>query len=380
MDAHEQGQEHVLGILADPGAPTALGRWLETSERLAEQLAEETGRRWRVEVVSRSLPTDEKGRIPVPEIAREPIREHGWDCVVLVTDLPRREKWTPLIANYSTEVRAGMVSVPALGALFTRRRALDAISHLVVQHIGPTAEGTGTESQDADSEGGDGEHDNAVAGVGPSAGGMQASHDRIDEHIALLGIRGRVRLLAGMVRANRPWVMVPSLSPAIAGAAAGAAFGIFYSNIWMLADAFGLLRMVVVGVLAVLAMIVWLIVDNGLWERHSDVGSREQAMIANTATMITISIAVACMYLLLFAATLVAAGAVIPPAEMQRMLGHPVSFGDYASLAWLAASMGTIAGALGSGLADEEMVRQAAYSRRELQRRQREGREAADHI
>ncbi|MBP2366780.1 hypothetical protein JOF36_002476 [Pseudonocardia parietis] len=34
-----------------------------------------------------------------------------------------------------------------------------------------------------------------------------------------------------MVRANRPWRLVPNLSLAIAGAAAGAAFGVFYSNI-----------------------------------------------------------------------------------------------------------------------------------------------------
>ncbi|MBW0100882.1 hypothetical protein [Pseudonocardia sp. KRD291] len=43
---------------------------------------------------------------------------------------------------------------------------------------------------------------------------------------------GGLGLLAGRVRADRPWRLVPSLSPTIAGAAAGAAFGILYSNIW----------------------------------------------------------------------------------------------------------------------------------------------------
>lgn len=78
-----------------------------------------------------------------------------------------------------------------------------------------------------------------------------------------------MRLLAGMVKANRPWRLVPSLSPAMAGAAAGAAFGIFYSSIWLLADAFIVPRLLLVNALALAAMIAWLIIDNGLWVRAS---------------------------------------------------------------------------------------------------------------
>lgn len=371
------GDCYVLGLLADPGVPARIGAWLEESDRLAERLTRGTGDRWRVELVSRRLRLDEDGQIPVIDVAREEMAEQEWDAAVLVTDLPRRAEGVPIMADYSTTARVGMLSVPGLGAVRTRRRALAAISHLVAEHINP-GETTRQRSQHAEDgpespgTGGPSDEESREARRLPRPLAHVASSDgAVDEHITLVGLRGRVRLMAGMVRANRPWTLVPSLSPAIAGAAAGAAFGVFYSNIWMLADALSVLRLLLVGALALFAMITWLIVDNGLWERRSDVGTREQAVIANTATVTTISVAVAYMYLLLFIVTLGSALVVIPGAEMGRNLGHTASFGDYASLAWLATSMGTIAGALGSGLADEEAVRQAAYSRREYQRRQR---------
>jgi hypothetical protein len=54
-------------------------------------------------------------------------------------------------------------------------------------------------------------------------------------YLSLPGVRGRARLLAGMVRANRPWQLVPSPATAIAAAVATAAFPIFYSSIWGMA-------------------------------------------------------------------------------------------------------------------------------------------------
>ncbi|SFS81424.1 hypothetical protein [Saccharopolyspora flava] len=144
----------------------------------------------------------------------------------------------------------------------------------------------------------------------------------------------------------------------------------FYSNIWQLADAFSGWRLMLVNVLAVLAMIAWLIIDNSLWERPSDRQLREEAALYNVATALTISIGVLCMYALLFVVTLISALVVIPPDYLTSTLKHPSGFGEFAIVAWLSASMGTIAGALGSGLASEDAVRQAAYSKREQERRQ----------
>ncbi|QYJ03647.1 hypothetical protein KUV85_15120 [Nocardioides panacisoli] len=367
--------EYVVGLVADPGVPHRIARWLAEEDRLAARLAEGTDDHWRVEVVEQQLHLDADGTLPAAELGRHALAEHDWDAVVLVTDLPRRAEWLPILADYTTDDCIAMLSVPALGALRTRRRALRATAHVVSEHVNPrrTQQQRAGDEDDREQSGPGhptDEQSRRARGMRAPLGHVESSYEGIDEHIALLGVRGRLRLLAGMVRANRPWLLLPSLSPAIAGAAAGAAFGVFYSNIWKLADAFAPWRLVLVTGVAVGAMIIWLIADNGLWERRRDLGSREAAVIANTATTATISVAVLFMYLLLFVATLFAAFVVIPHGHMESQVGHAVGLADYVGLAWLSTSMGTIAGALGSGLADEEAVKQAAYSRREYQRRQ----------
>ncbi|ANY05530.1 hypothetical protein [Pseudonocardia sp. HH130630-07] len=193
----------------------------------------------------------------------------------------------------------------------------------------------------------------------------------MDVRLALTGRRGRLRLLSGMVRANRPWRLVPSLSPAIAAAAAGAAFGIFYSNIWQLATALGVGRQITVMAVALVAMTAWLILDNGLWESRRNRSLREEMLLSNASTVLTVAVGVVIMFALLFVISLVTVVLVVPPHYLGTTLMRESGFDDYVMIAWLSTSMGTVAGALGSGFADDGAVRQAAYSRREQERRAR---------
>jgi hypothetical protein len=91
-------------------------------------------------------------------------------------------------------------------------------------------------------------------------------------------------------------------------------------------------------------------------------------VLYNLSTMVTLSIGVACMYVILYFVTLLGAAILIDSRYLQSRLGHPVSVADYARLVWLTSSVGIVAGALGSSLESEEAVRQATYSTREQQR------------
>jgi uncharacterized membrane protein len=174
-------------------------------------------------------------------------------------------------------------------------------------------------------------------------------------HLALQGAQGRVRLLAGL-RNNRPWLLVPSLSSAIAGATGVAAFGIFYSNMWSLANALSPLRLLAVMVFPLVLFVGYLIFDNNLWERAARRGAREEAVLFNVAIVVTVTIGALCMYAVLFGVTFLGAVTVIASGLLTKTLGHPVSGINYAIVTWMACSLRTVAGALGSGLADPEAV------------------------
>ena len=55
-------------------------------------------------------------------------------------------------------------------------------------------------------------------------------------------------------------------------------------------------------------------------------------------------------------------------ATARATLANPVGPGEYLTLAWMATSLATLAGALGSGLEDEETVREATYGYRQQRR------------
>ncbi len=345
----------VVGLLADPGLATDLVARVAT--HLPDALASAApDHRWRVETAQGPVGLDAEGLLPMLRRGARLRRDHGWDVVVLVTDLPRRAGTQPLVSDYGSDECVGLVSLPALGSVWLRRRLCRAVVDLVADGLVGGRAGASSA----------GRH---WPRLSPPVVRIASEEPGIDSHLALQGTRGTVRLLGGLVRANRPWRLVPSLSPALAAAAAGAAFGVFYSNIWQLAAVLSIQRLTVVAVLAVTAMATWLVVDNGLWERAAARHHRREAALFNAATAATIGLGVACMAFLLIIMTTLAALLVIPPSLLPGPDGWPDVLTVYLRLGVLSGSMGIVAGALGSGLTSPEAVRQAAYSTREQQRR-----------
>jgi hypothetical protein len=175
---------------------------------------------------------------------------------------------------------------------------------------------------------------------------------------------GGVRLVLGMVRANRPWWLVTDLSNALAAGLATAAFSVVTTTIWELGDTMGWARLLALGIASVTVLVVWLIVAHDLWEPPADHTEARRVRVANAVTVLTLVIGVTCFYVALFLLVLVSALLVITEPYLQHDLGHPVGLGDYATLAWITASLATIGGALGSGLETDESVRDALYGYR----------------
>jgi hypothetical protein len=167
-----------------------------------------------------------------------------------------------------------------------------------------------------------------------------------------------------MVRANRPWRLIVRLSRALAAAAAAVAFALVTADLWVLADAMNWLRLLVLTVLSVGATVLWLIVSHRLWETRKGRASRQQTVLFNAATTLTLLLGAASLYAALFVLTIGAAAVVVDAGVLGEALGHDADVGDYAALAWMASSLATIAGGLGAGLESDEAVREAAYGYR----------------
>jgi hypothetical protein len=351
-----------LGLVAAPGLPAELGEHLaaELPELLADHVSGDVD--WSVPVVTDPRAADpDSGGIGMIDTARRRLLSEDWDFAVLLTDLPLRIGRRPVVADVSSTHGVALVSLPALGAVQLRRRARDAVIRMV--------DGLMAESLETHEGGAQGTDRRRRVGrrlvdLARSQPREVAGDDDEDVRFVVSVVRGNLRLLAGMVRANRPWRLAAHLWRALAAAIAAAVFALSTSDIWRMADALSPLALAALGVASMVAIVVFLIASHGLWETAQDCRAREQVVLFNAATTLTLAFGVLVLYLVLFAVTLLAARVAIHPDVLSQSIGHRAGWGEYAALAWMASSLATVGGALGAGLETDEAVREAAYGYR----------------
>lgn len=327
-------------LLADPGAPAALAEDLQKD--LADDSPDAT-----VSVQTGAYRLTEQDSLSDVLDAVDP--ESGQhDIVVYVTDLPRRDGTQPVVADISIERRFGVISVPSVGGLFIGRR-VRAMVHSVIEEVAHGSDNRG-----------------AVPGRLRRTEGDGVVRYAAPHRFA------RLRLLMGMIYANRPWKLAAGMSRVLMATFATGAVSLAYPTIWQLSATMGPLRIGVTTVLATAAMVGWLIVNHKLWERPRSPMERERAALYNASTAATLTIGVVVLHATCFVLLLLTAWWTLPPELLEQTLGHPVGAADFLRLAWLVAAIATLGGALGSGLEDDEAVKQAAYGARQQQRFDRE--------
>ncbi|MDX6534360.1 MAG: hypothetical protein QOF68_2104 [Gaiellales bacterium] len=146
-------------------------------------------------------------------------------------------------------------------------------------------------------------------------------------------LAGNIRLLAGMVRANRPWRFTVRLYGALVAALAAGAFGVIASDVWSLAAAMGWWRLAILSLGSVAGTVIAIISAHGLWERAPDARVREQGILFNFASAATVAIGILSMYLAVFVIVLAGTGLVIAPAVMERAIQERATLMDYIHVA-----------------------------------------------
>ncbi|MFF4076252.1 hypothetical protein ACWHLZ_01810 [Streptomyces chartreusis] len=355
----------VVALLADPDVPTEIAQRM--AETLPARLADRSGqgRRFDVEVISEPFTSETED----PSTLMRRIMNRGsaenWDIVVALTDLPLHSHGRKLALNLNHEHGLALLSLPSLGGLRLQTRARRAVEEAVLGLAGPPATGTEEPPQSQPLLG------PFVSRLAPIHPGPVDEEETTDLRYVVTGPRGYLRVLFGMVRANRPWRLVPGLSKALAAALATGAIATLDSTTWSLTEALSTPRLVVAMVGSVGLMIGWLIVDGELWHRSAEVSreARQRARLYNASTVLTVGIGVLVCYAGLIVINLVWALFILNDQVFTSMTRAPLRATEYWTLAWFVASVATVGGALGSGLESDEAIRAAAYSKREQERR-----------
>jgi hypothetical protein len=325
-----------IGLVADPASPSEMARRLSDLESPggADRDA------WNIEVVTEPFTVGSEDVDTAVARLVDQARQHDWDVVVGLTELPLRDdEGRYLLIETDPQRRAAVMSLPALGGLRMHARTRHAMRALVSGMADP-----GSPDQD---------------------------------RVSLQRVTGRWQLLVGMVFANRPWLLVPGLKSALVAALATGAVATINSTVWLLAGSLSWWRLTVATIASITLVVAWLVIDGELWDRPDDdsARARERSRLYNTSTLVTLTIGVLICYLALYVVSLVWALFVLDPAVMGRYLDAHLGYGDLFVLAWFVASAATVGGGLGTGLESDEAIRAAAYSKREEERRDRLARE-----
>lgn len=344
----------VVGVVAAPGAAADLAR--EAATELADRLRNRVPEvDWAVRLQVARLVEGPADLGQLIEAARRRMLAEGWSLVLCVTDLPLQTARRPVVAHASTTHGVAVLSMPALGPVAVARRMAAAGDRLLAALLGDT----------------DAVGDPVRAGprrlhlaIGRRARELGARVNPQASGIGLLAgvIGGNLRVLLGMLRANRPWRLAVRLSRLLVGAFATAVLALVSADIWQLSAALGNLRLGLLAASSVLAVVLTMVLGARLWERvPRDPGAREQVVLFNVVTVLTVVVGVLALYVALAALTIIGAIALVPWDLLAESTGRPAGVAHQVKLGWLASSLATVGGALGAGLESDSAVREAAY-------------------
>ncbi|WP_230821464.1 5,10-methylene-tetrahydrofolate dehydrogenase [Salinicoccus halitifaciens] len=354
--------EKHIGIVAAPGAPDRLAKQIkaELPDMLGRELDEDI--EWEVSTHVDPLTGYAELIEELYEKTDEYREKYDWDHTIFITDLPvyHEEMITTVDINNKTGV--GLISLPAFGWPPIKQSVLKTI----VSILGNIREDAGREELTAT-------FNNYLKTSRVYYEEVFLDETESDHSVYYIkdSWRGRLRLIAGMSWANNPFNMMRSLSSVVALAFATGTFSMLFSTMWNLSNLFPLGRMIAISLLAVSAMALWIIISHDLWEKVRGKENKRILILYNGATAQTLFISVlfyfAVLYMMFFTAALV----LLPPGYVvNHIVPDEVTIVFYIEVAWFAASLSTVVGAIGAGVQDQDLIKKSTYGYRQRYREQ----------
>jgi len=360
-----------MGLQKSIGLVVALG----VTERLAENLLKElpdmlsqeydNQQEWVFDLVTDPLTGFAES---VNEIFKKIADYHDyrqWNYVISVTDLPMFANQQVMALDINMDNGAAIFSYPAFGWRPVKKRFKHAIFNII------------RELNEAELLKRDYDDNHRIE----KSVKQQFPFSKIDKttvylkeinsyHLRYLSSsrsRGMFRLVSGMTFANNSLNMMASLSNIVAIAFTTSVFGLVFTTMWQMALKFSMWRLLGISVIAIIGMLIWIMMSHDLWESVKNSNHQRITWLYNLTTIMTLVIPIIIYYIILYLLFLIAELVLLPADFLgqQVSLNGPAGPDLYLSIPWFAASVSTVAGAIGAGLLNDELIKESMYGYRQ---------------
>lgn len=377
------GHEQLsVGLVTPPGYPEKLSEQLsgELPELLRYYVRDECD--WHVDSTVDPLTGVTEEPEEVLEAGYNRKENEGWDYIVCLTDLPFFDGKKPILAQASTDKKVAIISLPGLGSTPMVKRIRQSILQLVNEMYYGSPEEDREKAQQRIQAKSD-QKNEKLKDKGSKQLFKKGSFERFSpikrvtkegdssidvQYVVKSRISGALRILTGMVRANRPWAIFPAFKKVIIFAFATGSYALVFPTLWQLSDSYALWRMFMLMIVSSLLMVGWIVLAHNLWEKPRQDRAKYLRKLYNVATILTLLVTIGIYYIILFFMFGLAVLAFIPMGLLESQLSGPVGYDNYFYITWTATSISIIIGALGSALEDEEVVLSSTYGYRQQQR------------
>lgn len=358
-------EEKLIGLVVAPGVTEKLAQSLidDIPNILSEQ--DNHQRDWQVDLVVDPLTGFAESVEEIFKKIQDYHNKREWDYVVGITDLPMFYHQNVLALDINKKNGAAIFSYPAFGWRPVKNRFKHAIVTIINELHYSEREHVGYDDNNRVKK--EINKQFPFSRIEKTEVHLKETGNNHLRYLSNSRSLGMIRLVSGMTFANNPLNMMASLSNIVAIAFTTGAFGLIFSTMWNMGLDFSVWRLFGISIMAILGMLVWIMVSHGLWESTKEAKHKRIVMLYNLTTIMTLFIAIVIYYMILYSLFLIAEIVLLPPGFLGQQvdLKGPASVQLYLSIPWFATSISTVAGAIGAGLLNDQLIKESTYGYRQ---------------
>lgn len=318
------------------------------------------------------------------EWTKAEMSNNGWDYAITLTDLPLFDGKKPITAEVHSDEHVAFISLPGFGFAPMKKRVRESILQMMDEIYYGSSERERKESEQSqernEKSNDDIQYQSSKSLIGQrffeklsplkreTSNSKRNTHARFTVQSEKTGL---LRIISGMINANRPMKLFKAFLKIVIIAFTTGAYALVFPTIWGLSTHFSTIRAIILMLVAILSLVAWIIISNNLWESKVKNEHAFLRKLYNATTFFTLLLTVVMYYALLFIMFMVITSLLIPPSQAaENMTVSSVTIGSYMYTAWIATSLSTIIGAIGSAFNNEDVLLNSTYGYRQQQRQQ----------